>query len=167
MVFMCSALRCRVLCCAVQIGVDLGTAGCIRDIAKGTADIKVQVVFCNAGYIMKGFFYARCVCGRADVAVCTAYEFKSGRHACSPSGLMESMLPFCSCMCANGTLPTCASPTQLVPDADVVLALLVLSAVCRTAEEVRKNIECNALSAVDVTHHFLKRMVSGQHTLAG
>jgi hypothetical protein len=31
----------------------------------------------------------------------------------------------------------------------------------RTAEEVRKNIECNALSAVDVTHHFLKRMVSG------
>jgi hypothetical protein len=31
---------------------------------------------------------------------------------------------------------------------------------CRSAEEVRKNIECNALSAVDVTHHFLKRMVS-------
>lgn len=30
----------------------------------------------------------------------------------------------------------------------------------RSAEEVRKNIECNALSAVDVTHHFLKRMVS-------
>jgi hypothetical protein len=54
-------------------------------------------------------------------------------------------------------------PTQLVPDAGVVVALLVLSAVCRTAEEVRKNIECNALSAVDVTHHFLKRMVRGTH----
>ncbi len=33
--------------------------------------------------------------------------------------------------------------------------------VCRTADEVRKNIECNAFSAVDVTHHFLKRMVGG------
>lgn len=33
---------------------------------------------------------------------------------------------------------------------------------CRTAEEVRKNIECNALSAVDVTHHFLKRMVRAE-----
>lgn len=70
-----------------KVGVDLGSAGCIHDIAKATADIKVQIVFCNAGYIMKGFFYAR------------------------------------------------------------------------TAEEVRKNIECNALSAVDVTHHFLKRMM--------
>jgi len=39
--------------------VDLGSAGCIHDIAKATADIKVQIVFCNAGYIMKGFFYAR------------------------------------------------------------------------------------------------------------
>ena len=43
----------------LQVGVDLGQAGCIRDIAKATADIQVQVVFCNAGYIMKGFFYAR------------------------------------------------------------------------------------------------------------
>lgn len=50
---------CAVLCCAVQVGVDLGSSGCIRDIAKATADIKVQIVFCNAGYIMKGFFYAR------------------------------------------------------------------------------------------------------------
>lgn len=44
---------------ALQVGVDLGSAGCIQDIAKATADIKVQIVFCNAGYIMKGFFYAR------------------------------------------------------------------------------------------------------------
>lgn len=58
---LCQAL----LCCAVQIGVDLGAAGCVRDIAKGTADIKVQIVFCNAGYIMKGFFYARWGCGPA------------------------------------------------------------------------------------------------------
>lgn len=45
----------------MQVGVDLGSPSCIRDIAKATADIKVQVVFCNAGYIMKGFFYARSV----------------------------------------------------------------------------------------------------------
>lgn len=50
-------VRCAVPCC--QVGVDLGSSGCIRDIAKATADIKVQIVFCNAGYIMKGFFYAR------------------------------------------------------------------------------------------------------------
>lgn len=37
---------------------------------------------------------------------------------------------------------------------------------CRSAEEVRKNIECNALSAVDVTHHFLKRMVRQTHSSA-
>jgi hypothetical protein len=47
-----------------QVGVDLAAAGCIHDIAKATADIKVQIVFCNAGYIMKGFFYARCVLER-------------------------------------------------------------------------------------------------------
>ena len=52
------AVPCHAVLC-FQIGVDLGASGCIRDIAKGTADIKVQVVFCNAGYIMKGFFYAR------------------------------------------------------------------------------------------------------------
>lgn len=31
-------------------------------IAKHTKDIRVQVVFCNAGYILTGFFYSRCVC---------------------------------------------------------------------------------------------------------
>jgi hypothetical protein len=31
---------------------------------------------------------------------------------------------------------------------------------CRTIEQVAANIECNAVSAVQVTHHFLKRMVS-------
>jgi hypothetical protein len=31
---------------------------------------------------------------------------------------------------------------------------------CRTIEQVSANIECNAVSAVQVTHHFLKRMVS-------
>lgn len=56
-------------------------------INKATADIDVQLVFCNAGYILSGFFYSRPV------------------------------------------------------------------------EAVLANIECNAVSAVAITHHFLKRMV--------
>ena len=44
-----------------QIGANLGKPGYMEDIAKGTADINVQVVFCNAGYILSGFFYTRCV----------------------------------------------------------------------------------------------------------
>jgi hypothetical protein len=42
-----------------------------------------------------------------------------------------------------------------------VLCAPFASCANRTAEEVRANIECNAMSAVDVTHHFLKRMVRG------
>ncbi len=30
-------------------------------IIRHTADIDVQVVFCNAGYILAGFFYTKCV----------------------------------------------------------------------------------------------------------
>lgn len=51
-------------CCACavlsrQVGVDLSRPGYMRDVAKATADIPVQLVFCNAGYILKGFFYTR------------------------------------------------------------------------------------------------------------
>lgn len=40
-----------------QVGVNLGQPGGYLDtIAKGTADIDIQVVFCNAGYVLTGFF---------------------------------------------------------------------------------------------------------------
>jgi NAD(P)-dependent dehydrogenase (short-subunit alcohol dehydrogenase family) len=73
---------------ALQVPADLGAqGGYMSAINKATADIDVQLVFCNAGYILSGFFYSRPV------------------------------------------------------------------------EAVLANIECNAVSAVAITHHFLKRMV--------
>lgn len=40
-----------------QVGVNLGQPGGYLDtIAKATADIDIQVVFCNAGYVLTGFF---------------------------------------------------------------------------------------------------------------
>lgn len=45
-----------------KVGVNLGQPGAYMDqISKATADIDVQVVFCNAGYVLTGFF--------ADVSV--------------------------------------------------------------------------------------------------
>lgn len=38
------------------MGVNLGRAGYLAEIAKATDDIDVQVVFCNAGYMVTGFF---------------------------------------------------------------------------------------------------------------
>lgn len=70
-----------------KVGANLGAPGYMAEIAAATADIDVQVIFCNAGYILSGFFYTR------------------------------------------------------------------------SAEQVQANIECNALSAVHITHHFLKRMM--------
>ncbi|WIA08978.1 hypothetical protein OEZ85_008392 [Tetradesmus obliquus] len=71
-----------------KVGADLGRhGGYMPAIIKATADIDVQIVFCNAGYILPGFFYTK------------------------------------------------------------------------TIEQVQANIECNAVSAVQVTHHFLKRMM--------
>ena len=39
-----------------QVGVNLGQPGYMEAIAKQTADIDIQVVFCNAGYVLTGFF---------------------------------------------------------------------------------------------------------------
>ena len=39
-----------------QVGVNLGQPGYMDTIAKQTADIDIQVVFCNAGYVLTGFF---------------------------------------------------------------------------------------------------------------
>eukprot|EP00879_Flechtneria_rotunda_P031704 GHRR01034658.1.p1 GENE.GHRR01034658.1~~GHRR01034658.1.p1 ORF type:complete len:343 (+),score=65.61 GHRR01034658.1:1317-2345(+) len=70
-----------------KVGVDLGRPGYLPVIAKATADINVQIVFCNAGYILSGFFYTRSI------------------------------------------------------------------------EQVQANIECNAVSAVNITHHYLQQMM--------
>ena len=43
----------------VQVGVDLGATGYLKDITAATSDISVQVIFCNAGYMSTGFFERR------------------------------------------------------------------------------------------------------------
>ena len=40
----------------VQVGVNLGKPGYLEQVAEATQDIDVQVVFCNAGYMVTGFF---------------------------------------------------------------------------------------------------------------
>jgi hypothetical protein len=50
------------MCCCLftQVGADLGRpGGYMPAIIKATADINVQIVFCNAGYILPGFFYTK------------------------------------------------------------------------------------------------------------
>lgn len=39
-----------------QVGVDLGKPGYMTEVQKQTADLDVQIVFCNAGYMLTGFF---------------------------------------------------------------------------------------------------------------
>lgn len=72
-----------------KVGCDLSAPGgkYMDTIAKQTRDIDVQLVFCNAGYILPGFFHTR------------------------------------------------------------------------SQEQVAANVECNASSAVRVTHHFLRRLL--------
>lgn len=41
---------------ALQVGVNLGKPGYLEHIDKETADIDVQVLFNNAGYMLTGFF---------------------------------------------------------------------------------------------------------------
>lgn len=49
--------NCHVLSpCFSQVGVNLGKPGYMDAIAKQTRDIDIQVVFCNAGYVLTGFF---------------------------------------------------------------------------------------------------------------
>lgn len=42
-----------------EIGVNLGETGYLDEIEEATADISVQVVFANAGYMLTGFFIER------------------------------------------------------------------------------------------------------------
>ena len=44
----------------MQVGVNLGRTGYLEKIAEATADIDVQVLFCNAGYMLTGFFENTC-----------------------------------------------------------------------------------------------------------
>ena len=49
----------------MQVGADLGSTGYLPHIVKATDDIDVQVLFCNAGYMLTGFFenrYFTCAC---------------------------------------------------------------------------------------------------------
>ena len=39
-----------------QVGADLGKPGYLEVVAQATQDIDVQVLFCNAGYMLTGFF---------------------------------------------------------------------------------------------------------------
>ena len=41
---------------AMQVGVNLGKPGYLEHIDKETADINVQLLFNNAGYMLTGFF---------------------------------------------------------------------------------------------------------------
>ena len=43
----------------LQIAVNLGKDGYLPEIVKATDDINVQIVFCNAGYLLTGFFHNR------------------------------------------------------------------------------------------------------------
>lgn len=48
--------------CAVispQVGTNLGQPGYLADVTDATKYINVQVVFCNAGYLLTGFFHTR------------------------------------------------------------------------------------------------------------
>ena len=38
------------------MGANLGKPGYLPQIAEATADVNVQIVFCNAGYMVTGFF---------------------------------------------------------------------------------------------------------------
>jgi hypothetical protein len=44
------------ICGDWQVGVNLGKPGYLEQIAEATKDIDVQIVFCNAGYMVTGFF---------------------------------------------------------------------------------------------------------------
>ena len=77
----------------------MGKDGFLPDLAKATDDIKVQIVFCNAGYLLTGFFHNRWapsaydshfVClrmpcsrllGEADTAACTTRRGRGTERA--------------------------------------------------------------------------------------
>lgn len=53
-------IQLHVTCLRWQVGVDLGKPGYLEEVAKQTADIDIAIVFCNAGYMLTGFFDSMC-----------------------------------------------------------------------------------------------------------
>lgn len=43
----------------LKVPANLGNDKYLEDLAKATKDIPVQIVFCNAGYMLTGFFFSR------------------------------------------------------------------------------------------------------------
>ncbi len=41
----------------LQVGVDLAAPGFMSKIVEATRDVNIQIVFCNAGYMLTGFFH--------------------------------------------------------------------------------------------------------------
>ena len=41
----------------LQVGVDLAAPGFMPSIVEATQDLDIQIVFCNAGYMLTGFFH--------------------------------------------------------------------------------------------------------------
>jgi hypothetical protein len=128
---------------SLQVGANLGKPGYMADISRATADIDVQIIFANAGYILTGFFHTRWA-ARGRSAVCVPRRAAGSwcdqeRPARCRVGRVDCFPP----------LPAAKHPQKppFTPR--------------RTAEQIQANIECNALSAVHITHHFLKRLVGG------
>ena len=40
----------------MQVGVNLGAPGYLEKVVEATADLDVQLIFNNAGYMLTGFF---------------------------------------------------------------------------------------------------------------
>jgi hypothetical protein len=111
-------------------------------VAKQTADIDVAIVFCNAGYMLTGFFDSMCV-----VLPVVAPWLMSQ----SPCINMSNATRFLQKKCRHPA----HAPQGTSADA-------CAHWLCRPLERQLANMECNAGSAVQITHHFLARMVGGQ-----
>jgi hypothetical protein len=53
------------------VPTDLSKTGYLEAVEAATKDIDVQLVFCNAGYILTGFFEDRCICSFPGAHCCS------------------------------------------------------------------------------------------------
>ncbi len=63
--------------CHTQVPADLGGNDYLAPIDEATKDINVQIIFCNAGYLLTGFFHTRWVTGSIQDGM------EGSRAACS------------------------------------------------------------------------------------
>ncbi|KXZ54212.1 hypothetical protein GPECTOR_5g304 [Gonium pectorale] len=87
-----------------KVAADLGGSDYLAPIVEATSDIKVQIVFNNAGYLLTGFFHTRRGPNAERLAHRTSWE-----------------LPL---------------------------------------DALMKNLNCNAVSGVQITHHFVRQLIS-------